>query len=134
MRVKGDRFWIKLTDELFNSQQLKRLEKREDGHSYVLLLLHLLSDTKNTGGVFLVDMGGDDWQPMDAESIHDEHTSFSVEFIQRALVVYRNMGFISYSEDGFLQFNNYDELTNTKTAAKQQRYRDRKAAREAAER
>ena len=119
------RFWIKLTDEFFNSRTIKRLEKQTDGHSYVLLLLHLLSDTNNTGGVLLDDMGGDNWQPMDAETIHDEHPSFSVEFIEHALHLYTDMGMIYQRDDGFTEFVNYDEIINTKAAAKQQRYRDR---------
>lgn len=119
------RFWIKLTDEFFNSRLIKRLEKQTDGHSYVLLLLHLLSDTNNTGGVLLDDMGGDNWQPMDVDSIHDEHPSFSVEFVESALLLFNEMGLIRCREDGFMEFVNYDEIINTKAAAKQQRYRDR---------
>jgi len=121
----GKRFWIKLTDELLNSRMIKRLEKQPNGHDFVLLLIHLLFDTNDTGGVLLVDMGGDIWQPMDAESIHDEHPSFSVEFIEDTIAKLIDMGLMRFRDDGFIEFVNYDELINTKAAAKQQRYRDR---------
>lgn len=125
-------FWIKLTNDFINSKQFKRLEKRENGHSYALLLIHLLSDTKPTGGVFLDDLGSE-WVPLDAESIHDEHPSFSIDFIESALEVFCNMGYITWTDEGFYTFVNYDELINTHAAAKQQRYRDRLKARESNE-
>ena len=121
----ADRYWIKLCDDFLNSRAFKRLEKAENGHSYCLLLIHLLSDTKQTGGVFVDDLGSE-WAALDAEAIHDEHPSFSLEFIEKALRRYRDMGLIALRDDGYLSFVDYDGLTNTKAAAKQQRYRDRK--------
>jgi len=124
----GARFWIKLTDEFLNSRTIKRMEKQQDGHSMVLLLIHLLSDTKQTGGVFVDDLG-DEWAVLDAETIHDEHPSFTVDFINAALKRFQDMGLLISRDDGYLAFADYEAMTNTKNAAKQQRYRDRLKAR-----
>lgn len=120
-------YYVKLVDDFINSPKVKRLEKRSDGHSLMLLLIHLLSDVKNTEGVLLVDMV-DERLPMDAETIHEDHPSFSVKFISAALEKFVEMDLLQVNEDGFLQFSNYYELTNTKDAAKMQRYRRRKRA------
>jgi len=124
----GGRFWIKLTDEFLNSRTIKRMEKQKDGHSLVLLLIHLLSDTKETGGVFVDDLG-DEWAALDAETIHDEHPSFQVDFINTALQRFQDMGLVAGRDDGYLAFTDYEAMTNTKNAAKQQRYRERLKAR-----
>jgi len=120
----GNRFWIKLTDDFLNSRLIKRLEKQKNGHDYVLLLIHLLSDTKQTGGVFVYDFG-DEWAALDAETIHDEHPSFTVDFINAALKLFQDLGMLERRDDGELCFKDYETMTNTKNAAKQQRYRDR---------
>ena len=117
-------YYIKLVDSFLNSRQIKRLEKQPDGHSLVLLLIHIMSDTKNTEGVLLDDVGSD-WQPMDAEIIHDEHPSFSVDLIEKAFQIYENMGLIQHRDDGFLEFVDYEGLINTPSQAKQKRYRQR---------
>ena len=123
------RFWIKLTDGFINSRTFKRMEKIQNGHSYALLLIHLLYDTRNTDGVFLDDLCNE-WVPLDADAIHDEHSSFSVDFIEDALKLYAELGYIVQADSGFLAFAEYEELTNTAAAAKQKRYRDRKKAAE----
>ena len=127
--MKDGRFWIKLTDEFMNSKQIRLLERQADGHSYILLLIHLLRDTKDSDGVLAVDMG-DEWQRMDAAAIHDEHPSFTAEFIGKALHKFVGMGLLEESDDGILQFSDYEGLTDTKSAAKQKRYRNRLKARE----
>ena len=117
-------FYVKLSDDFFNSRQLKRLERQENGHSLVLLLIHLLSDTKNTNGVLIDDMGAE-WAALDAESISAEHPSFSVEFVGSALQRFLAMGLLVRRDDGFLSFADYDSATCTYNAKKQKRYRER---------
>ena len=121
------KFYIKLTDVFLNGRKVKRLETMQDGHSLVLLLIHLLSDAKNTEGVLLDDMGTE-LVPLDAASIHDEHPSFSVKFIEGALSKYIEVGLLQRADDGVFEFIDYEGLTNTKDAIKQKRYRDRKRA------
>lgn len=114
-------FWIKLSKEFLQSDEVDYLMQLEHGGDYVLLYEAICLQSANTCGKLCKTVGTITIR-YDAQKLAREFKWFSVDFIESALNIYQELGLLNLDRDGILFVPNIGSMAGSETDyAKQKR-------------
>lgn len=122
-------YWIKLREDFMKGDAIDFLMSQKNGAEYVVLYQMLCMATMNTGGG-LLSVVGEFIIPFDVDKIQRETKWFSPDTICVALELYKKLGLIYQSEDGYLVISQYNEVVGSESdyAAQKRLQRSEKKA------
>ena len=138
MEKERKNYFIKMPTDFFKEGQIDWLLSQPNGCDYVIIFVMLVLMTANSHGLLAQKIGETKIMPFRAEKIKRDTAYFSLETIEKALELYRELDLISIREDGAMEINNYDRYVGVAkvstddyrkaNAERQKRYREKKKA------
>ncbi len=138
MEKERKNYFIKLPTDFFKEDKIDWLLSQPEGCEYVIIFQMLVTGTANSHGLLAQKIGETKIMPFTAEKIRRDTAYFSLETIEKALELYRELDLISIREDGAMELNNYDRYVGAvkvstddyrkANAERQKRYREKKKA------
>lgn len=138
MEKERKNYFIKMPTDFFKEGQIDWLLSQPNGCDYVIIFVMLVLMTANSHGLLAQKIGETKIMPFRAEKIKRDTAYFSLETIEKALELYRELDLIFIREDGAMEINNYDRYVGVAKAStddyrkanaeRQKRYREKKKA------
>ena len=138
MEKERKNYFIKLPTDFFKEGRIDWLLSQPKGCEYVIIFEMLVTMTANSHGLLAQRIGEAKIMPFTAEKIRRDTAYFSLETIEKALELYRELDLISIREDGAMEINNYDRYVGAvkvstddyrkSNAERQKRFREKKKA------
>lgn len=138
MEKERKNYFIKMPTDFFKEGQIDWLLSQPNGCDYVIIFVMLVLMTANSHGLLAQKIGETKIMPFRAEKIKRDTAYFSLETIEKALELYRELDLICIREDGAMEINNYDRYVGVAkvstddyrkaNAERQKRYREKKKA------
>ena len=120
-------YWIKLKTNFFEENTIDFLMSQKNGSDYVVLYQMLCLKTANTNGR-LESSIGEMIVPYSVDKIVRDCKYFSIDTVNIAMALYRQLGLIYEESDGVLKISNHSTIVGSETqwAEKKRIYREKK--------
>ena len=117
MTEKSRYDWIKLRTDYFGREEIDYLLSQDNGSEYVIVYQMLCLKAANTEGVLAAKIGSVE-VPVTIDKIARDSKYYSVQTINAAITLFKNIGLISEREDGVMIINRMQEMVGSESGGK----------------
>lgn len=109
-------YWLKLHTNFFDRQEIKLLESQENGATYILLYLKLLTKSIESEGALRYNA----MIPYD-EKMLSVITNTNIDIVRAAMIAFSNLGLLEIMSDKTIYMNEINNLIGTETTEAQRK-------------